>query len=116
MTVRQIAENLGLSVCCAEENLDQVVNGAYTGDLLSDVMAHSLQGQVWVTIQVHMNIVAVAALKEHAAIVIVNGRTPAAETLARAAEEHIPVLTSGLSAFEVSGKLHALGVGGVTRC
>jgi predicted transcriptional regulator len=114
MTVRDIKESLGLSICCAGEKLDQEVTGAYTGDLLSDVMAHSSQGQVWITIQVHLNIVAVAALKEHAAIIIVNGRTPAAETLERAAEEKVPILTSGLTAFEVSGKLHAFGVGGVT--
>jgi len=114
MTVRDMKDRLGLSLCCAEENLEQEVTGAYTGDLLSDVMAHSRQGQVWVTIQVHMNIVAVATLKEHAAVIIVNGRTPAAETLGKAAEEHVPILTTGLTAFEVSGKLHALGVGGVT--
>jgi hypothetical protein len=114
MTVREIKDRLGLSLCCVGGNLEQEVTGAYSGDLLSDVMAHSHQGQVWVTIQVHMNIVAVATLKEHAAIITVNGRTPAAETLTRATEEHVPILSSGLTAFEVSGKLHALGVGGVT--
>lgn len=114
MTVREIVERLHLSVCCAGTTLDQEVTGAYTGDLLSDVIAHSQQGQVWVTIQVHANIIAVAALKEHAAIIIVNGRTPAADTLGKAAEENVPILTSSLTAFEVSGRLHALGVGGVT--
>jgi predicted transcriptional regulator len=114
MTVREIAEMLELTVCCAKEMLDREVTGAYAGDLLSDVMAHSRQGQVWVTIQVHMNIVAVATLKEHAAIIVVNGRTPAAETLGRAAEEKMPVLASGRTAFEVCGRLHALGVGGVS--
>jgi predicted transcriptional regulator len=114
MTVRDLAEKLGLAVCGGGENLAREVTGAYAGDLLSDVMAHSHQGQVWITIQVHLNIVAVAALKEHAAIIIVNGRTPAAETLAKAAEEAVPILTSGATAFEVAGRLHRLGVGGVS--
>jgi hypothetical protein len=114
MTVREIKDRLGLALCCGDEKLDQDVTGAYAGDLLSDVMAHSDKGQVWVTIQVHLNIVAVATLKEHAAIIIVNGRTPAAETLGKAAEEKMPILASDLTAFEVCGKLHALGVGGVS--
>ncbi len=115
MTVRELKEKLGLAVCCGEENLGRECTGAYIGDLLSDVMAHSQQGQVWITIQVHVNIVAVAALKEHAAIIIVNGRTPAAETLAKAAEEAMPILTSGETAFEVGGRLHRLGAGGVSE-
>jgi len=114
MTVREITQTLGLSVASAAEKSGQEVTGAYCGDLLSDVIAHSQQGQVWITIQVHVNVVAVAVLKELAAIIIVNGRTPAADTLARAVEEKVVILTSNLSAYEVSGKLHALGVGGVT--
>ncbi len=114
MTVRDITEQLGLTVCCAEEKLGQHVTGGYTGDLLSDVIAHSRQGNIWVTMQVHINIVAVAILKELAAIVIVNGRAPAEDTLRKAAEEHVPILVSSLTGFEVSGKLYFLGVGKVT--
>lgn len=114
MTVREIKESLGLSVCCAGETLDRDVTGGYAGDLLSDVMAHSHEGDLWITIQVHENIVAVAALKEHAAIIVVNGRTPAAETLAKAAGEKVTILASTLTAFELSGRLSRLGVGGVT--
>src|SRR5512143_1233239 len=114
MTVREVVDRLGLSVCCAGETLDREITGGYSGDLLSDVMAHSGPGEAWITIQVHVNIVAVASLKEHAAIIIVNGRTPAADTLAKAAGEKVTVLASDLSAFEISGRLHRLGVGGVT--
>lgn len=114
MTVQDISDHLGLSLVGGAGTTDREVSGAYVGDLLSDVMAHSHQGQVWITIQVHLNIVAVAVLKEHAAIIIVNGRTPAAETLAKAAEENVPILTSDLPAFDICGKLHALGVGGMS--
>lgn len=114
MTVRDMVETLGLSVCSAGQTLDREVTGGYTGDLLSDVMAHSQPGDAWITIQVHVNVVAVASLKELAAIIIVNGRNPAADTLAKAAEEKVTVLASGMSAFEISGRLHRLVVGGVT--
>ncbi len=114
MTVRDITEELGLHVCCGEENLDREVTGGYTGDLLSDVIANSKAGSVWVTSQVHVNIVAVAVLKELAAIIIVNGRQPADDTQRRAVEEKVPMLSSTLPAFEVAGRLHALGVHTVT--
>lgn len=112
MNVREVAQQTGLSIMAAEEMSGRPVTGAYCGDLLSDVIARSQQGQLWITIQVHVNIVAVAVLKELSGIVIVNGRTPAPETVARAAEEKVVLLTSGLTAFELSGRLHTLGVGG----
>ncbi len=114
MTLRDLVEKLDLSVCCAGGTLDREVTGGYTGDLLSDVMAHSRPGEAWITIQMHVNVVAVASLKELSAIIIVNGRTPAADTLAKAAKEEIPILASGMSAFEISGRLHRLGIGGAT--
>ncbi len=114
MTVRDMVEKLGLSVCCAGQTLDREVTGGYTGDLLSDIMAHSRPGEAWITIQMHVNVVAVASLKELSAIIIANGRTPAADTLAKAAEETVTILASGMSAFEISGRLHRLGVGGET--
>jgi hypothetical protein len=110
MTLKEISDRLYLAVCCDGGGLDREVEGGYAGDLLSDVMAHSRHGQVWITIQVHINIVAVAVLKEHAAIIIANGRTPAEETVRKAAEENVPVFTSTRSAFELCGMLHALGV------
>jgi hypothetical protein len=116
MTLREVTDRLGMSVLCAHEKLAGEVTGAYCGDLLSDVMAHSRQGQVWITIQVHVNIVAVAVLKELAAIIVVNGRRPAADTLTKAAEEKVPIVASDLTAYEISGKLHALGLGGERSC
>ena len=110
MTLKEVVERLGLTVCCDGRGLDREVTGGYVGDLLSDVIAHSLQEQVWVTIQVHINIVAVAVLKEHAAIIIANGRAPAGETLRKAVEEHVPIFTSTRPAFELCGMLHAHGV------
>jgi hypothetical protein len=114
MTVRDIKQKLGLCLCCGEEKLSHEVTGGYAGDLLSDVMANSKAGNVWVTMQVHVNIVAVAVLKELAAIIIVNGRHAAEDTLKKAAEEKVAILSSTLPAFDVTGRLYFLGVGNVT--
>jgi len=111
MTLQEIKESLGLVPCCSAEKLDQTVTGAYAGDLLSDVMAHCQEGNIWLTIQVHVNIVGVAVLKDLAAIVLVNGREPAPDTLEKAIVEKMPILTSRMSAYELSGRLYSLGVG-----
>jgi len=113
MTVRDAVSKLGFSVCSGGKELDREITGGYSGDLLSDVIANSSVGNVWVTMQVHVNIVAVAVLKELSAIIIVNGRQPADETVKKAGEESVPILSSTLPAFEVAGKLYFLGVSGI---
>ena len=70
------------------------------------------EGDLWVTLQVHINIVAVAGMKELAGIVLINGREPEAETLKKAESENIPILVSKLSAFELIGRLYKLGISG----
>ena len=57
------------------------MTGGYCSDLLSDVMGNACEGEIWITLQTHKNIMAVAALKEVAAILLVKGLRPAAEVL-----------------------------------
>jgi len=111
MKLKEIIEKLELSVRCDENNLDRDVTSGCASDMLSNVIAYSKKCDVWVTIQVHANIVAVAVLKELAAIIIVQGREPAYDTIQKAKEENIPILVSKLSTFELVGKLYELGIG-----
>jgi serine kinase of HPr protein (carbohydrate metabolism regulator) len=108
MTIKEIAEKLNLEVKAGRGSLDRDVTGGYTGDLLSDVMANSKEGYLWVTRQVHQNIVAVASLKEHAGIILINSCQPTKETLEKADIEKVPILVSDLPAFELSGKIYNL--------
>ena len=87
-----------------QTRLKNNATGGYTGDLLSDVMANSHEGDIWITRQVHQNIVAVATLKEHAGIILVNSCEPAKDTLEKAIQENVPILVSDLPAFELTGK------------
>lgn len=112
MTLEELVRSLELDVRAGAGGLARTVSGGYAGDLLSDVIAHGRKDDLWVTIQIHPNILAVAALKELAAVVIANGREPAAETVERAEREGVPLLVSRLSAFECIGRLHGLGVKG----
>lgn len=112
MTVADMARLLGGAVAGEAGAADSVVSGGYASDLLSDVMANARDGDAWVTLQKHVNIVAVAQLKGLAAIVLVNGRQPEPETLARAVEHRVPIVTTPLSAFDVAGRLYGNGIRG----
>lgn len=93
-----------------EENLEQEVTGGYTADLLSNVMANALRGNVWVTMQGHQNIIAVSVLLGLAAIIVSGGTRVDEETIRKAEEEKIPLLKTQLSTFEVVGRLYQAGV------
>lgn len=108
MKLREIIEKLQLKILIGQENLDVEVTGGYTSDLLSDVIANSKEGNLWITLQTHQNIIAVAKLKDLAGIIIVNNREPDEETLAKAKEENARLLCSEGMAFEISGKLYEL--------
>mgnify|MGYP006273499907 FL=1 len=110
MQAKELVEQFGLSVAAGESGLDRSVKGGYCGDLLSEVMANAPIGCAWLTIQVHQNIVAVAVLREVAAIVLTGGNTPDEGTRCRADEEGIPVLVTSLDAFSMAGKFYAAGI------
>ena len=112
MTLNDLVPRLELKVFTPGSGLDRPVLGGYASDLLSDVIGHGRQGDLWVTLQVHPNIVAVAVLKDLAGIVLVNGREPAPETVEQAAREKVPLLGASAGAFEVAGKLYGMGVKG----
>jgi hypothetical protein len=112
MTLSDLVPRLDLKVYTPGPGLDRPVLGGYASDLLSDVIGHGRPGDVWVTMQIHPNIVAVAVLKELAGIVLVNGRVPAPETLEQAARENVALLGAAAGAFEISGRLYGMGIKG----
>ena len=108
MTVQDIVSQLNLTVCSGQEGLQREVKGGYTSDLLSDVMGHAQEGDVWVTLQTHKNVMAIASLKEIAAIILVKGHLPEEDTLEESNNENIPILSSPLQTFEITGQLYKL--------
>jgi serine kinase of HPr protein (carbohydrate metabolism regulator) len=110
MKIKDIVKTLDLEVISGEEFLEREITGGYAGDLLSDVLANSEKGNIWITLQVHQNIIAVASSKELSGIIIVNRRNPEKETLKRAKEEKIPILISDLFTFEIAGRLYEIGI------
>ena len=112
VTVGDIAKELECEVVAGKSCLDNEVSFGYSSDLLSDVMAGAGPGDVWVTVQVHQNIIAVASLPGISAIIVAGGAAPADETVLRANEEGIPLLTTAKPSFEVAGRLYSMGIRG----
>lgn len=110
MNVRELCQRLGIKPTAGLNGMNREVKGAYAGDLLSFVMANASRGNVWVTIQAHSNIVAVASLLEMACIIVAAGVEVDGDTLEKANGEGIPILAAGDDTYTLCCRLHDLGV------
>lgn len=108
ITVSELVEALDLQVFSGADLLEQEVTGGYVSDLLSDVMGNAREGQVWITLQSHLNVVAIASLRELPAVILVKDIRPDEAVIAKAEEEGIPLLGSSYPAFETAGKVFEL--------
>jgi hypothetical protein len=110
MHVRQVTKQLGLNLTSGNQ-IDVEITGGYASDLLSCVMAGAKAGNIWVTLQAHPNIIAVASLIELSAVIITEGVSPDPETILKAQETGIPLLTTDRDTFSTVVALAKLGIG-----
>ncbi|MEW5952863.1 MAG: hypothetical protein AB1815_03770 [Bacillota bacterium] len=103
-----IIKELELTMHTPPEVLRRQIQGAFCGDLLSNVLAGAAPGDLWITIHRHRNIIAVAALVNLSGVIITGARPPDPDTLGAAGDENIPLFTSPLSNFEASGRLYTI--------
>lgn len=110
MKALDIVNKLKLKVFTDEELPDTEIGGCYIGDLLSLAMSKVQAGNVWVTIQTNINIVAVASLTEAGCIIITDGFEPEASTVEKSKMQDIVLLGSELSAYDVAKSLAEMGI------
>jgi predicted transcriptional regulator len=108
MKISDILKELSLEVKSFKDGIQRDFTNGYVSDLLSDVLANSKEGDLWITLQTHPNIVAIAVTKGLAGIIIVGGREPQKETLQKAEAERITIMTTPRHAFEVAGRIYQL--------
>ena len=108
MKISDIITVLDLKVISGHNGLSNEVTGGYVSDLLSDVMGNAKEGQVWITLQTHQNIIAVGSLKDISAIIIVKGFVPEADTIEKSNIENIPLLSTDMDTFNIAGQLFEL--------
>jgi predicted transcriptional regulator len=108
MKITDLVSALNLKVLSGHNGLNNEIKGGYVSDLLSDVMGNANGGMVWITVQTHPNIVAVASLKDLAGIIIVKDLIPENETINKSNTENIPILSCDSDTFKITGSLYDL--------
>lgn len=107
MKVIDLVEQAGLTVF-AGNGLEKEITGGYVSDLLSDVMGNAREGQIWMTLQNHMNVLAICSLKDLAGVILVKGISPSQELIDKALSEDIPLLGTHNQTFETAGLIFNL--------
>lgn len=111
MNLQQIIDRLNLTVVTDPRDFTGIhPEGGYSADLLSCVMAGAKSNYLWITLQAHLNIVAVAALLDVAAIIITENAKPDAATISKANGQGIILLSTSKPTFEINGKLWEMGI------
>ncbi len=111
MTLQEIVAELNLMCLTNPCDFSAIeVKSGYASDLLSCVMAGARHHGVWITLQSHSNVVAVAALLELSAVIITEGARPSQDAIDKANEERVNLFLTDKSTFWVVGKLWEMGV------
>jgi len=110
MKIREIVNELELEVVTGNEFLEREIHGGCVGDLLSVVMGKGQEDSVWVTVQSHINIIAVATLIGLSCVIVSEGFSIDEDAVHKAVEEEVVLLTSKESSFTIVSKLAKLGV------
>ena len=111
-SLKEIIETLNLEPVSPFSTASRSVVGGYAADLLSCAMKGARKDYIWVTLQSHLNVVAVASLLDLAGVIITEGNRPDPETVARAEKEGVVLLITSKTTFTVVGQLTGLGVRG----
>ena len=113
MTVKDLIQQTNWKILT--EGADETISSAYICDLLSCVMAHAESGTAWITVQAHLNVVAVAALTGCACVIVPENIAVSEETLAAARDKDVTIISAPCSSYGVALALDKLGIGEVTQ-
>lgn len=110
MKVSKVVEQLGFQVLAGADHMDKEISGGYVADLLSCVMAGADAGHLWITLQTHANIVAVASLLGVSAVIVAEGAQVPESTLLKAEDQGVAILSSAEPVYETVAQLIDLGI------
>ena len=111
MNLQEIIQKLDLKLLTSSKDFqDTIPTGGYSSDLLSCVMAGAKPGNLWITLQAHINIVAVAALGDIAAIIITENALPPEDVIEKANQQNVTLLSTPLGNYQIAGQLWDLGL------
>ena len=109
MKITELSKKLGCEIVSGNElDGDISPDNVYIGDLLSVVMAKAKEQSIWITIQTHLNIMAVSELLDIACVIVVEGLEIESKTIEKSNELQIPILKTKASAYDMACKLCSL--------
>ncbi len=111
MNLQQMVDDFGYTLLTPQVDLTAEVTSVNSCDLLSWVMANGLEDQAWITVQTHVNILAVAALLDMACIIIPSGIKVEQEVVDKAIEKEIALFTTEDDVYDIFKKFYEAGVG-----
>ena len=103
-------ERLAGAKCLTGEYEDREIASGYTCDLLSHVMGKGQADMAWITVQTHMNVIAVASLLDFACVIIPENLPVEAPIVEKAKDEDIIIFSSEKTAYELVALLAQNGV------
>lgn len=106
MYIKSIIDELNLKIYSSGKEED--VENGYTSDLLSVVLAKAPKKSLWITVQKHLNIIAVASIRELTGIIICNNLIPDEDVIKKSNDEGLWLLGTELDSFTISGKLYKI--------
>ena len=110
MKIEVICSALDLNLICPGDGTREI-EGVIVGDLLSHILGEARENWIWVTIHVHLNVSAVAVLKDLPLLILSSNRVPQDDLIEKCKEEGIALTTTPLSSYQVCCRLCKLGVG-----
>jgi hypothetical protein len=112
MNVSELCEKTEWRIVAGSGNKE--ITSVYVCDLLSWVMSHGQPGTVWITVQTHENVLAVASLHDFSCVLLPENIEPSSDFLNTANEKDITVLTAPCSSYGAAMILCRLGIGEVS--
>lgn len=110
MTIQDFLNATGAKLLTEASDTSKTISCGYSCDLLSWVMSHGAAGMAWITVQTHMNVIAVATLMDMAAVIVPEGIQVDADVVSKASDEGIALIASDKTAYELCGLMYQAGV------
>ena len=110
MTIKDLLPRIKGTLLTEDSDLSREISSGYACDLLSWVMARGHPGMAWVTVQLHLNVIAVAALHEMSCVILPEELRMDEGALSKAREEGIAVISSPLSAYALCARMAEAGI------
>lgn len=105
MKIAEIAELVCGKILTKDYKADLEVQGAFVGDLMSDVLSTIKPEAVLITGLNHPQVIRTALIADASMVIIARGKEPTSEMIELAENEKMPLISSPMGLFEISSRL-----------